>query len=162
MLLDQHLELVYLNLVLSSYNIFWSSHNVVDKQFYNHLLDQLQSFKCVHFFSYHFLLADQKRLFHLSLNHNQLFLWLEENMLYVMFYLCSNISNDKTKSLVTPWKLGSIKWSKYRYSTCVDIFDWYLFKLIVCLNPDFNCCSSFALSSVDKVQLELKILYQLL
>ena len=34
--------------------------------------------------------------------------------------------------------------------------------LIVRLNPDFNCCNSFALSSVDKVITENKVLYQLL
>ena len=30
-------------------------------------------------------------------------------------------------------------------------FDWYLFRLIVLLKPDFNFCINFALSLVDKV-----------
>ena len=33
----------------------------------------------------------------------------------------------------------------------VFAFEWYLFQLIANLNHDFNCCNSFALSSVDKV-----------
>ena len=60
-------------------------------------------------------------------------------------------SNDKTKSLFTPWKLLSIKQSKYGFSTCTDTFDWYLFQLIVFQKPDFTCCNTFALSWVDKV-----------
>ena len=31
------------------------------------------------------------------------------------------------------------------------MFDSYLFQLIVLLKPDFDCCSNFALSCVDKV-----------
>ena len=34
---------------------------------------------------------------------------------------------------------------------CVVVSGSYLFQLIVRLHPDFNCCNSFALSSVDKV-----------
>ena len=30
-------------------------------------------------------------------------------------------------------------------------FYWYLFQLSVPLNPDFNCCSNFVLSWVDKL-----------
>ena len=30
-------------------------------------------------------------------------------------------------------------------------FNWYLFQLIVLLNPDFNCCSNFVLPWVDEV-----------
>ena len=59
--------------------------------------------------------------------------------------------SDKTKSLFTPWKHGSIKKSKYIFGDFIDTFDWYLFQLIVLLKPDFNCCNSFALSWVDKV-----------
>ena len=33
----------------------------------------------------------------------------------------------------------------------VSDFEWYFFQLIVRFNPDFNCCNSFAISSVDKV-----------
>ena len=32
----------------------------------------------------------------------------------------------------------------------------YLFQLIVHLNPDFNCCSSYALSSVDSFNCKIK------
>ena len=56
-------------------------------------------------------------------------------------------SNDETKSLFTPWKLGSMKWSKYLY---IVTFDWY-FDWIVLLKPHFNCCKSFSLSWVDNV-----------
>ena len=30
-----------------------------------------------------------------------------------------------------------------------DNFYWYILQLIVCLNPDFNCCSSFVLYWAD-------------
>ena len=66
-------------------------------------------------------------------------------------FVSHSISNDKTKCLFTPWKLGSIKMSKYWFNPSVDNFVWYLFQLIVLLKPDFNCCNSFALSWIDKV-----------
>ena len=65
--------------------------------------------------------------------------------------LCVISSKDKTKSLLTPWKLGSINESKYGFGGCVVIFDWYLFQLFVLLKPDFNCSSSLDLFWVDKV-----------
>ena len=61
------------------------------------------------------------------------------------------LSNDKTKSLVTPWKLGSIKKSKYQFHCYTVTFGSYSFQLPVLLKPDFNYSSSFVLSSVDKV-----------
>ena len=60
-------------------------------------------------------------------------------------------SNTKTKSLFTPWKLGLIKKSKYRFCCSTVTFGSYLFQLIVLLKPDFNCSNSFALSGVDRV-----------
>ena len=69
-------------------------------------------------------------------------------------FLSSSFSNDKTKSLFTPWKLGSIKKSKYWFCLSGETFGWYLFQLIVLLKPDFNCSSSFALSWVDKFTTE--------
>ena len=70
---------------------------------------------------------------------------------FVCTVLTFSFSNDNTKSLFTPWKLGSIKKSKHWFSHSGKTFGWYLFQLIVLLNPDFNCSSSFALSWVDKV-----------
>ena len=60
-------------------------------------------------------------------------------------------SNDKAKSLFTPWNLRSIKKSKYGFGTCILTFYWYLFQLIILLKPYFNSCNSFALSGVHKV-----------
>ena len=51
---------------------------------------------------------------------------------------------------MTPWKLGLIMKSKYEFGAANDTFDSYLSQLIVLLNYDFNCSSSFALSRVDK------------
>ena len=65
--------------------------------------------------------------------------------------LSSLFSNDKTKSLFTPWKLGLIKKYKYGFGTSTDTFGSYLYQLIVLLKPDFNCSNSFALLWVDKV-----------
>ena len=41
------------------------------------------------------------------------------------------LSNVKRKSLLIPWKLGSIKSSKYQFGASVVVFDLYLFQLIV-------------------------------
>ena len=44
---------------------------------------------------------------------------------------------------------------KFKYffgELCVVLFGSYLFHLIVCLNPDYNCCNSFALPSIDEVK----------
>ena len=71
-------------------------------------------------------------------------------------------SNDKTKILFTPQKLGSIKYSKYWFLDCIVAFDSYLFHLDVRLNHDLNGCNSFELSLVDKVATVTWILYQLL
>ena len=57
----------------------------------------------------------------------------------------------KTKSPLTPWKLGSIKQTKYWFGLSVDIFDWYLFHLNVLLKPDFSSSNRFVLSCVYKV-----------
>ena len=67
-----------------------------------------------------------------------------------MLALCASSSNAKTKSLCTPWKLGSTKWFKFGFCTNYG-FDRYLFQLITPLNFDFNCCNNLALSWVDKV-----------
>ena len=53
-------------------------------------------------------------------------------------FLPSLFSNDKIKSLFTPWKLGSISKSKNRFFFFIATFDLYLFQLIVLLKPDFN------------------------
>ena len=53
-------------------------------------------------------------------------------------FLPSLFSNDKIKSLFTPWKLGSISKSKNSFSFFIATFDLYLFQLIVLLKPDFN------------------------
>ena len=68
-----------------------------------------------------------------------------------MMFFFAVFSNAKPTTLYTSQKLGSDKIIKYWFWACAVIFDWYLFHLIVCLNPDFNCFSSIALSRVDKV-----------
>ena len=68
-------------------------------------------------------------------------------------FLSPSFSNDKTKSLFTPWKPGSIKKSKYWFTPSIVTFVWYLFQLIVLLKPDFNYCNGFALSWIDKVKI---------
>ena len=65
--------------------------------------------------------------------------------------LPSLFSSDKTKSLFTPWRPGLIKKSKYGRGACTDTIGSYLFQWNVLLKLDFNCSSSFALFSIDKV-----------
>ena len=75
MLLDQHQAfVVYLNLLLSTYNNFWNRDNLVKYQLCNHLLDQLQSFKCYHMFFNYFVLVDWKSFVHWSQHYRSLFL----------------------------------------------------------------------------------------
>ena len=69
----------------------------------------------------------------------------------LIFLSLSSCSNAKTKSLFTPWKLGSIKWFKFSFCANNSGFDKYLFQIIVLWKPDFNCGNNFALSWVDKV-----------
>ena len=72
-----------------------------------------------------------------------------QNLLLLVF--CASSSNAKTKSLFTPWKLGSIKWFKLISFLNNSGFDTYLFQLIVLSKPYFNCGNDFALSWIDKV-----------
>ena len=59
----------------------------------------------------------------------------------------------KQKSLFTPWKLWSIKKSKYWFGAfCVVVFYWYWLQFIVHLNPGFNSYNNFALYWVDNVK----------
>ena len=69
----------------------------------------------------------------------------------MLLIFCASSSNDKTKSLLTPWKLGSIKWFKFGFYCSSSGFGKYLFQLIVLLKPDFNYGNNFALSCNDKV-----------
>ena len=70
---------------------------------------------------------------------------------WVSYSIINSIKYYK-KDLFTPWKLGSIKLSKYLFlAFWIAVSDWYLFLLIVRLNPDFNGCKSFALPWADKV-----------
>ena len=66
-------------------------------------------------------------------------------------FLSYSFPNDKTKGLFIPWKLRSIKKSKYWFNLSVDTFGWYFFQSIALLKPDFNYYNSFALSWIDKV-----------
>ena len=59
------------------------------------------------------------------------------------------------KVYLLPKNLGQLKKSRYSFRTfCFIDFDWYLFHLVVRLNPGFSYCNSFALSWVDEVTTE--------
>ena len=72
---------VYLNLFLSSYNIFQNNSNLVDNQLRIYLLDQLQSFECFHMFLGHFLPVYQKKV-----------LLTEHNIVIVYFHSWKTVS----------------------------------------------------------------------
>ena len=57
---------------------------------------------------------------------------------------CSSFSNDKTKSLFTPWKRGSTKCFKCQFYVYMFGWDWYSFRLIVLLKLVFHCWFIFA------------------
>ena len=63
--------------------------------------------------------------------------------------LSSLFSNDNTNSLFTPWKIGSIKRSKYGFSVFIVTFGSYLLQSIVPLKPDFNCSSQFYIITTE-------------
>ena len=68
-----------------------------------------------------------------------------------MMFFFAVFAKAKPTTLYTFQKLGSDKIIKYWFWAFAVIFYWYLFHLIVLLNPDFNCFGSIALSRVDKV-----------
>ena len=68
-----------------------------------------------------------------------------EFSIFLLLVICVSSSNAKTKSLFTPWKIGSTKWFKFGFWGNNSGFGTYLFQLIV------NCGNNFALSWVDKV-----------
>ena len=69
--------------------------------------------------------------------------------------LSVSFSNYNTKSLFTPWKLGSIKWTRYEFWDICSTFDWYLFQLRIRLNLNLTFSSHFGLSWVDDVTTEM-------
>ena len=126
--------------MLSFYSFYWNNFNPANNNFLNVII-------CSHI-TFNWVI---KKVF--SINHNFVIFISTFGRYYpVCIFLSSSFSN-KIKSLFSPWKLGSIKKCKYWLCLLVEIFDWYLFQLIVLLKPDFNCSSSFALSWVDKVMI---------
>ena len=65
---------------------------------------------------------------------------------------------DKTKSLFTPWKRGSIRKYKYLFGVWFVVLRRYLFQLIALSKPDSDCLRSFMLSWTDKVTRGIKSL----
>ena len=63
------------------------------------------------------------------------------------YWFCPSVDTN----LFTPWEIGSIKKSRYWFCPSVDTFVWYLLQLVVLLKPDLNCSYIFVLSRVDKV-----------
>ena len=93
---------VYLNLLLSFYNVLWNNYDLANNQLCNPLLDQLQFFECFHIILW--LLINWLRKFFLSII--KLLLQFEDNI--SSLFLLSLQLNSKTKWLFTPWKLGTI------------------------------------------------------
>ena len=107
LILDQHLVLVvYLNLLLLTYNVLRNRDNLINNQLCNHPLDQLQFFECYHKFLNHFVLADQKKFLPLIIT---LIFWY-----------------DKTENLSTPWKLVQLNNLKIGLVSALSLyFDIY-------------------------------------
>ena len=105
-ILDRHLVfLVYLDLLQSTYNILWNMDNLVNNQLYNHRIDQLQFFEYYHIFLNHAFTGWSKKFFPLIIT-----LWRYISTVGSKYHLwLSRFSNEKRKSLFTPWKLGSSK-----------------------------------------------------
>ena len=135
LLLAQHLVLViYLNLLLlSSYNNFQNKHNLISNHLCNKFLDHLWTFESSYMFLNDCSLVDKKSFFHRSWYCSLLILLLEDNIAYNLFNLYL-FSNDKTKSLFTPWKLALIKkiWILVCFQSC------YFWLIFVSVNCSFN------------------------
>ena len=109
-----------------------------------------QFFECAHMFLWHHYWLIKKVP---SLNLNLLvflFPFLEGNILCILIYMFP-FQTRTTKSLLTPWKLGSTNKPKHGFCLCGDTTNWYLIQWVAQLNRGFNCCSSFALSWADRV-----------
>ena len=160
MILHQHLGLiVFLNLLLLSYNNFSNKHNVL-----SYITIPLTSWSCsnVIISSYIIFCWLAKKIF--SINYNILIIYFYSWRNYRLWFdQCSLFKNNKTKSLFTPWKLGLIKWSKFWFYVCIVAFYWYLFQSIVFLKPCFFIDLIFlhCLESI-RLQLDYRVLYQLL
>ena len=126
-------------LLLSSYKVLWYNSNLADNQFYNHLLDHLQSFE-YHIFSSHCLLSDQK-FFLLIIIYFVIF------PVGSLYFACDVLSvaflNSKAKNLLTLWKLGSVRKSKYWVCTCVVTLIRSFCQVIMRLNTASNFVRSF-------------------
>ena len=83
----------------------------------------------------------------LSINHKGKSFVSSFGRKYLAFvFLTASSSNDRTKSLFTPSKLGSTKQFKYQFFLSINSFDWNLVQLIVILKADFNWSCTFTLS----------------
>ena len=83
------------------------------------------------------LLVDQESFVHRSEHCNLLFLQLEKKKKKI-----------KQRVSLLSENLGQI--SNPNIVLCFYCCCWLIFILVVLLEPDFNCCNSFALSLVDK------------
>ena len=88
-----------------------------------------------------------------SIDHNILIFYLRSWKIILLVTFSAIISSlkDKTKSLFTPWKVGSIGKSKYLFCPWFVVSARYLSQLIFLLEPDSNCFRSSMFSWVDKV-----------
>ena len=94
------------NLLLSSYKIFWNRCNPVNHQLYNNLLDQFLFFRCYHTSLVHFFCLAKNIL---SIDYNiVIFNFYSWKKFHLQLIRCWLFSNDKTKSLFFPWNSNQL------------------------------------------------------
>ena len=67
----------------------------------------------------------------------------------ILFLVVDQVS--KQKVYVFPERLDQLSNLNIVFFHSLVTFNRYLFQLIALVNPNFNCCNSFASSKVDKV-----------
>ena len=102
-----------------------------------------------------------KNVFSINPNVVIFYFYFWKVITFMYTFLSPSFSNDKTKNLFTPWKLGSIKKSKYWFTPSVGTFVWYLFQLIVLLKPHLIVAIVLHYLVLIKLQQEHNVLYLL-
>ena len=142
-LLNQHWRLVvYSDLLKPACNFLWSRGNQANNQLRVHLRD-LMLFSNVAKISYVMFCWQVEKV--AAVNHNAASLLLEEIILYVLLWLHYLWTIKQTVCWLYE-NLDQLADLNTGFMPALMLLIDFFLQLIVLLNLDFNCCSSFVLS----------------
>ena len=140
--------------MLSSHNNFWNRYNIVNNQLCNHLLDQLQSFKCYHVIKSFF--TGWSRKFDSLIITLWSFISISGKNILCNFFYHHNFQMIKQKVYLFLEKVAQLWNLNVGFVGCCTVtFGWYFIFLIwfiVLSKPDFNCSSSLHYLALIKLQ----------